>query len=219
LRIDNVESNDDRWFSLFTSPRTEKFIDNIFYPVWIGESFSQPSMVSRDGITFKKESQLMLFGSYFFLSDETLLHTRKAYDLLSVLSDFGGILEIFMFIFFAVWNKYNEQGLLIKSIRAVYFETEVDQDSHPHNGHDLKPIKLRILDSFSRLLKRLCCCVKKQEDSHTEALYTKAKYRIRQDLNMFRIIQAIHKIKATLSVLIGPDVGSETFKQIKETYY
>jgi hypothetical protein len=65
-------------------------------------------MVSRDGITFKKESQLMLFGTYFFLSGEAVLHTRKAYDFLSVLSDFGGILEIFMFIFYAVWNKYNE---------------------------------------------------------------------------------------------------------------
>jgi hypothetical protein len=36
---------------------------------------------------------------------------------------------------------------------------------------------------------------------------------------MFRIIQAIQKIKASLSVLIGPDVGSETFEQIKEIYY
>jgi uncharacterized membrane protein len=71
----------------------------------------------------------MIFGSYFFLSDETILHTMKVYDILSILSDFGGIVEIFMFIFSTICMSYNTQGLLIKSIRAVYFDKEKNRRS------------------------------------------------------------------------------------------
>jgi hypothetical protein len=83
------------------------------------------------------------------------------------------------------------------------------------NGHNLKPIKLSFRQTILWRLKKLVCW---QKRSHNDTLYEKAKYMIRQDLNMFRIVQSIQKIKASLSVLIGPDSNGQIFNSIKKKY-
>jgi hypothetical protein len=157
MRINTVEVQKNRWLGTFLAARVYKFLDYTINPVWIGFSNDWTQFVSRNGIDFKPENQKMIFGSYFFLSDETILHTMKAYDVLSILSDFGGIVEIFIFIFSTFCFRYNAQNLLIKSIRAVYFEKEKNKRSEKFNGHNLKPIKLSFRQTVLWRLKKLVC--------------------------------------------------------------
>jgi hypothetical protein len=111
----------------------------------------------------------MIFGSYFFMSPETLLHTRKAYDFISVLSDFGGILEILIFMLFPFFCKFNEQGLLIKSIRAVYFNEKMEEEEEEKEGgvevtsFNVKPIKMGWSISVIENIKFYICRCQRQQ--------------------------------------------------------
>lgn len=78
-----------------------------------------------------------MYGSYFFLSDEMVIQTRSVKTVISALSDLGGSIEIFMIGFLLIGHWYNDFSVMIKSIRAIYFEgDEPDQTK-------LRPLKLR----------------------------------------------------------------------------
>ena len=81
----------------------------------------------------------MLFGTYFFLDNEMIIHTRQAATIWSILADFGGLLDLFFIVlcFFVVplneeiqMNKFmqilytresNEVGKLLKSVTKKTF--------------------------------------------------------------------------------------------------
>lgn len=72
---------------------------------------------------------------------------------------------------------------MIKSIRAIYFES-VDKDVA------LAPIKLK---GPTIMRMKLCC----RRNIKTK-LYYKGQKQIHQDLDMFRMIQILKKVQATL---------------------
>ena len=70
--------------------------------------------------------------------------------------------------------------------------------------------------SFSRQIRNWFCCQKIQEASGEERLYEKGMFRLEQDLNQIGMIEAIHKLKAAVSVLISDD--PEKIRKIKKAY-
>lgn len=103
IRINKVSATDNR-FAIFDTALNYNFIDFVQNPTWIGASSAWEINVSRDyGKTFNTETQLQLWGSYFFLSEEIVSHTRSVQSVIQILSDLGGIIEIF-FLGFAVLN-------------------------------------------------------------------------------------------------------------------
>ena len=40
----------------------------------------------------------MLFGTYFFLDNEMIIHTRQAATIWDVLADFGGLIDLFFVV-------------------------------------------------------------------------------------------------------------------------
>jgi hypothetical protein len=68
----------------------------------------------------------MLFGCYFFLDMEMVVHSRRACTFWDVLSNFGGIFDIVLVAIGVIFSRINENGLLIKFIRNLYF-TELDE--------------------------------------------------------------------------------------------
>ena len=78
LRINEVETNDNR-LNILAQPKEYEFIDYKINPTWMGSSEYWTMNVTRDnGKTFKVEKQLLLFGSYFFMSEERVRHSRTA---------------------------------------------------------------------------------------------------------------------------------------------
>ena len=111
VRINEVETNDNR-LNIFANPKDYSFMDFTVNPTWIGFSEAWPvDNVTRDGgVSWKeKESQLILFGSYFFMSEERVVHHRQLQNIMQVLADFGGIQEIFLFLFVVICTFNNEK--------------------------------------------------------------------------------------------------------------
>lgn len=76
MRINNVEAIDDR-YAVFTSRNNFQFIDYTVNPTWVGMGSNWDIEASRDnGANFKTEKQYVLWGSYFFLSEEMVVHSR-----------------------------------------------------------------------------------------------------------------------------------------------
>ena len=46
--------------------------------------------VSYDGITYKKEKEIQLFGAYFFLDNDRHQHFKKVYNIIDLLTELGG---------------------------------------------------------------------------------------------------------------------------------
>lgn len=75
------------------------------------------------------EKQLQLWGSYFFVSDELVSHSRTVEGYLSVLSSFGGLIEFLLLPFIAIMHSFNKKNLITKSIRNLYFETDEQSET------------------------------------------------------------------------------------------
>ena len=83
------------------------------------------------GRTYKLESEEVIFGAYFFLSDKKIDYQMKRYDIFSYLSQIGGLLNtvtvsvsIFMII-------YNGKASAASIIQNMYFNpTVVDHQQY-----------------------------------------------------------------------------------------
>ena len=125
-------------------------------------------------------------GTYFFLADEIVLQQRTVQTVVRVLSELGGVIELCIASFLMIATWYNDFNFVIKSIRAIYFES-VDKDK------SLIPIKIK---GPTIMRMKLCC----RRNIKTK-LYYKGQKKIHQDLDMFRMIQILKKLQATMTVL------------------
>ena len=55
------------------------------------------------------ENMWILSGDYFFMSDQVNRYSRSVYGIIEVLSDFGGINEIFTLAFVLICTAFNDQ--------------------------------------------------------------------------------------------------------------
>ena len=67
------------------------------------------------------ENQL-LFGTYFFLDNEQVVHSRSAYQVLDLFSDFGGLFE-FLYLTLAVAVCYVNEKLLMRKLVLNLYQT------------------------------------------------------------------------------------------------
>ena len=62
-----------------------------------------------------------MFGSYFFLNDDLILHNRNTYTFSDMLSDFGGIYQTFIIgLFYYLGSIINKRIMMGKLIRSLY---------------------------------------------------------------------------------------------------
>jgi hypothetical protein len=62
----------------------------------------------------------LLYGAYFFLSDEVISYQRDVENLIAVLAKFGGIFALANKIFLLLGYFANERLLIAKYIRTIY---------------------------------------------------------------------------------------------------
>lgn len=83
--------------------------------------------MSRDfGKTWKREQQHVLWGSYFFLSDEIVDTQRSVQTVLNVLSELGGTIEIFMGGLILFMTLFNDFNFKIKQMKIIYLDHDKD---------------------------------------------------------------------------------------------
>ena len=122
LIINNVEVSDNR-FAIFDNSEEFKFVDHISNQMWLGKSAVWAINSTRDdGLTFRIENQLNMQAYYFFMSNQRVKHSRSVYTLIKVMSDFGGMIQIFTLLFTWSCTAFNDRQFLAKMIRALYFK-------------------------------------------------------------------------------------------------
>ena len=132
VKTNDVETSDNR-FSLFDMPQNYKYLDSSSGSFWVGKSDTWNRVISRDnGATFKNETQLILYGTFFFIADEIGYQSRSVYSILMVISDFGGFIDVSTFVFMIICTTFNERQLVAKSVRSLFFhnlQTKKDKNN------------------------------------------------------------------------------------------
>lgn len=71
------------------------------------------------GRSYVSQDARILWGTYFFYSEEMLIHSREMQNFFNVLSDFGGITEILIYsvgVFVMWFNRRFERSKFVKSL-------------------------------------------------------------------------------------------------------
>jgi len=71
------------------------------------------------GRSYISQDARILWGTYFFYSEEMLIHSREMQNFFNVLSDFGGITEILIYsvgVFVMWFNRRFERSKFVKSL-------------------------------------------------------------------------------------------------------
>lgn len=101
------------------------FVDVTMNAVWILPNSDKEKVASRDdGQTYRTEHMRQLWGAFFFLSDDIMIHSKSDYSLFSLIGDMGGYFEILYGLFVLLTFKYNDITFVNKAMRAVYMKSE-----------------------------------------------------------------------------------------------
>ena len=107
-------------------------MNSIINPVWVSSTFKHPENTTDDGgKTWKEESDQLIFGAYYFLSDVQVIHKLNRYDLFSFLSEIGGILNTLVLSISFFMISYNGKATAISIIQNMYMS--------PSNSEEIKP--------------------------------------------------------------------------------
>ena len=72
---------------------------------------------------------IVISSEQFFLSQIMVKHTRVVYNILDLLSKFGGLAGIIFKVFAVLGRNFNERLLFSKFIRSLYFRRNYDPHS------------------------------------------------------------------------------------------
>jgi hypothetical protein len=152
----------------------------------------------------------VLWGNYFFLSDEVVEYQQTVRNILDVLSSVGGIFSLLGSVLGTMFIFINNQFIKAKFIRALYFQTEDDIDQPESSRDSPKTKNARFLKfnwknkfvSVRMVFFRICCC-RRLKLSKEDKFFTEGEALIQRDLSIFYVIQTLHKLKVTMAVLLS----------------
>jgi hypothetical protein len=96
--------------------------------MFYGDAFSPMHNSSRDaGKSWYTESDQILFSKIFFLSDEHINHSKTRYDILDLLSNFGGLYTTFIWTTFLYIGTFVDNVIMQgKLIRSLFYQSKKD---------------------------------------------------------------------------------------------
>ena len=99
LRFNRVHLHDGH-LNIFYEPPNVFFADIIAGPVWVGKPKPMKRKVSYDnGKTEQLDEDELIFGTYFFLSDDLVVHYRVVYNIINLLAEFGGLNSVAFIVY------------------------------------------------------------------------------------------------------------------------
>jgi len=168
IRHNSLEFTIDRW-SLAPESFTNQFLDFEPYPNWMGEKLPWPLNTTRDGgITWEVEDYQMIFGAYFFLSEDKVERFKILSNITEVIAIIEGVAALLIMFVKIIPSYINAKQMEAKSIRNTYFDVDhskfmdKNQESIP-----TKPMKFNIWDKSATLkrslLRKVCRCYTPRE--------------------------------------------------------
>ena len=101
-----------------------KFLSMSKDPLWVGKPSYSTLNMTLDGTNFHQETRQTLYGSYFFVSNERVEHSRKVYSIVDLLAALGGLLSLLLAVFKGIGHFFNKEQIVAKFIRSLYFTKE-----------------------------------------------------------------------------------------------
>lgn len=124
VRYNTLKFTINRW-SLAPAEFVNEYLDMVAYPNWVGERVSMTINCSRDGgSSWKNEELQLLFGIYFFLSDDRVEHYKILANITEVIAIIEGVASL-LFMFIKIIPQYiNYKQIEAKTIRNCYFDVD-----------------------------------------------------------------------------------------------
>ena len=150
----------------------------------------------------------VLWGNYFFLSDEVVEYQQTVRNILDVLSSVGGIFSLLGSVLGTLFIFINNQFIKAKFIRALYFQSHESSEELQNQPQDKGAIYLKFnwknkFVSARMALYKLCCCCRPLKLSKQDKFFLEGQRLIERDLSIFYVIQTMHKLKVTMAVLLS----------------
>lgn len=112
FRIHSMRIKDHR-FKVWTRPMTTTFLDFVKDPVWTGIKKTNHRNTTFDGVNYYPDYEYqILFGSYFFLSDDRVDHLLEAYNIVMILASLGGLSSLVFKRFKGFAAYYNKNYIM-----------------------------------------------------------------------------------------------------------
>ena len=107
-------------------------------------------MISYDnGKTFVKEIDELIFGTYFFLSDDMVHHYRFVYNIISLLAEFGGLNSVMLAVYKVLGSLVSLNLIKAKVIKNLYFVP--DFEDNEKKTMKVNQMKLKLSDKYELL--------------------------------------------------------------------
>ena len=166
----------------------------------------------------------MVFGLNFFLSEDKVEVFKILCNVADIIPAFWGVASLFFLCMSIIPNCVNRRQLEAKTIRNCYFDID-DKALVDKNKESLptKPLKFDWWDKFSIYYRRfvLMCCRHYDKDyqyySKGQLTYLRAYDHFRNELNLYQLLQTVHKLKASVQVLLDEDM--DKLYQVKKLYF
>jgi len=133
IRHNSLKFTTKRW--TLTSPEFENdYLDQTPNPNYISEPYFWQLNVTRDGgETFKFETYRMVFGIYYFLSEDKVEQFKNLSSITEVIAIIEGVASLVLMFVAIVPSYINQKQLEAKTIRHCFFDVdekvEINSDS------------------------------------------------------------------------------------------
>ena len=176
------------------------------------------------------ESRHRLYGSYYFISNEKVEHSRMAFNITGLLAALGGLSSLMVAVAKGAGSYFQHQYIIAKFIKSLYF-IEIPKFKTIHvfgmslNLMSDTKIKFTMGETILTNMKWLYYSIKKpdhricEEYTKGQQLLLKGTERVYNDLSLITIVQSIQKLKAVCSVLADHVNHTGLQDEIKDLYY
>ena len=92
------------------------------------------------GKTYQVEKIKVLYAIQFYLSEDIIAQRRTLYSFLDLISDFGGLYQVFIIgFFYMVGESINENVITAKVIRSLfYLQNKITPEQKSHVSDSIK---------------------------------------------------------------------------------
>jgi hypothetical protein len=167
----------------------------------------------------------MIFGAYFFLSEDKVERFKILTNITEVIAIIEGVAALLFMVIKIIPSYINEKQMEAKTIRNCYYDVDDSKDMKS-NTLPAKPMKFTIWDkisTFKRSFFRKCfrCCYSEKQMRNlftgNQITYLRAYDVYRKELNLFQVLQTVHKLKACVQAILNED--SHKLLNAKSIYF
>lgn len=135
--------------------------------------------VSRDGgETYKSATHHVLFGTFFFVSEDRRVLVRSVFTVTDLLSQVGGLVSLLNIFLIVVGTIVNMYAILAAIAEQVYYFTP--------DGSSYERVSLTCWDLITFPCAYLGCC---KTPSKKQKSYKQALKASKKDLNIVNVIE------------------------------